>query len=218
MYLETSLILKEVFQMGVQKTLYQKLFEQGVDVENYSVAFLATNRQFDRLCISLVFDKSDKQATIYNSYNDKTASISIQSIEIENVTTYDISDIKGNTEKHILYKQFVPWNCNGCSIALLTNYANNPIYQELPLEKDHFTKAGERIKYDDSDIVLKINLKVALTKNMRLRVWGYLQGEYLYLLNEPSLALKYRTYGIDKKKRHCGLIFNIKTNRYFVIK
>ena len=200
MYLETSLILKKVFQMDVQKTPYQKLFEQGVDVENYSVAFLATNRQFDWLCISLVFDKSDKQATIYNNYNHKTASISIQSIEIEYVTTYDINDIKGNTEKHILYKQFVPWNCNGCSIALLTNYANNPMYQELPLEKDHFTKADERIKHEDIEIALKINLKVALTKNMRLRVLGYLQGEYLYLLNEPSLPLNIERTELIRKK------------------
>ena len=31
----------------------------------------------------------------------------------------------------------------------------------------------EKIKRDDSDLKLKTNLKTLLTKEMRLRVWGY---------------------------------------------
>ena len=31
---------------------------------------------------------------------------------------------------------------------------------------------------------------------MRLRVWGYTNGEYLYMMNDSSLTLKYETYTI----------------------
>ena len=31
---------------------------------------------------------------------------------------------------------------------------------------------------------------------MRLRVWGYTNREYLYMLQEGSLMLKYKTYTI----------------------
>lgn len=38
-------------------------------MQGYTVEFTAANRQFDLLKISLVFDRSDKHLTIYNSYN-----------------------------------------------------------------------------------------------------------------------------------------------------
>ena len=31
---------------------------------------------------------------------------------------------------------FVAYNCNGCSTAPLTQYKNNPIYQEITQEED----------------------------------------------------------------------------------
>ena len=31
---------------------------------------------------------------------------------------------------------------------------------------------------------------------MRLRVWGYTNGKYFYMLHEASLMLKYKTYPI----------------------
>ena len=31
---------------------------------------------------------------------------------------------------------------------------------------------------------------------MRLRVWGYTNGEYLYMLGNAELTLKYKTYTI----------------------
>ena len=49
---------------------------------------------------------------------------------------------------HILYKQFVAWNCNGCSIAPLIDYIHNPIYKELPEETAYFTASHERIYLD----------------------------------------------------------------------
>lgn len=49
------------------------------------------------------------------------------------------------TEKHTLYKQLVAWNCNGCLIAPLTQYTNNPIYQEWPREGEYYTKPDGRV-------------------------------------------------------------------------
>ena len=34
-------------------------------------------------------------------------------------------------------KQFVPWYCKAYSTAPFFDYINNPIFQELPLEKDY---------------------------------------------------------------------------------
>lgn len=51
---------------------------------------------------------------------------------------------------------------------------------------------------DNSKKVLKINLKIALTRKMRLRVRGYLQGDYMYLKTECRLTIKYKTNSIAK--------------------
>ena len=81
-----------------------------------------------------------------------------------------------------MYKQFVAWSCNGSSVAPLTDYINNPIYQELIDEDDYFnTKSDERIYLDlrassgytseaekleknDSKINLHLLLKAAASK------------------------------------------------------
>ena len=123
--------------------------------------------------------------------------------------TYSVSNelkyyIEVATQKHMLYKQFVAYNCNGCSIAPLTDYANNLIYQELLIKKKYFSHADERLyadlrdskgyigelqklRWEGSKIVLKVNFKAALPKKVRLKVWGYLQGKCLYLLTKPRL-------------------------------
>lgn len=41
----------------------------------------------------------------------------------------------------------------------------------------------EKLRRNGSDIVLEINIKKELAKKMRLIVWIYSQGEYLYLLS-----------------------------------
>ena len=113
----------------------------------------------------------------------------------------------------MVYKQFVAQNCNGCSIAPLTDYANNLRYQELLIKRKHFSNADERLYADLRDskgyigqlqkliwegnkIVLKVNFKVALAKKMRLKVWGYLQDKCLYFLTKPELK-KQKNTGIE---------------------
>ena len=74
------------------------------------------------------------------------------------------------------------WSCNGSSVAPLTDYINNPIYQELIDKDDYFnTKSDERIYLDlrassgytseaeklernDSKINLYLLVKVATSK------------------------------------------------------
>ena len=34
---------------------------------------------------------------------------------------------------------------------------------------------------------------------MRLRIWGYTNGEYIYLLNEGSSTLNYKTYTLKSQ-------------------
>ena len=100
----------------------------------------------------------------------------------------------------------------------LTDYINNPIYQELIDKDDYFeTKSDERIyvdlrassRYaneaeklegDDSKINLHILLKSAATKKLRLRVWAHYIREYLYVLARSGLTLRNRTYAINQEE------------------
>ena len=71
---------------------------------------MGLNRQFDWLEISIVFDKSDKDTTIYNSYNVELVAKYIQSTKLINFTEiYSLTnekkyDISNSTQKYLLYK------------------------------------------------------------------------------------------------------------------
>ena len=45
---------------------------------------------------------------------------------------------------------------------------------------------------NDSKLKLTVELKSLLVKKMPLRVWGYTNGEYLYIRIDGNLTLKYR--------------------------
>ena len=72
--------------MGVQKTPIQKTFEISTGSDSININFLGSNRQFDWLEISLVYDKSYKHTTIYDSYNVELAAKYIKSVKLENFT------------------------------------------------------------------------------------------------------------------------------------
>ena len=97
-----------------------------------------------------------------------------------------------------MYRAFIAWICNGSSIAPLSDYAHNLIYQEVLRKDKYFASSDERLYIDlrmrkdhtgkfewvnrnDSDLTITIKLKNTLTKKMRLRVTGYCQGEYVYI-------------------------------------
>ena len=127
-----------------------------------------------------------------------------------NEKKYDVDNLR---QRHLLYKQFVAWSCGGSSVAPLSN---NSVFQELPSEDEYFdVRSDERIYLDlrassgyvkeagklernNSKINLHILLKEAATNKIRLRVWAYSSGKYLYILSKNGLTLRHRTYAINQ--------------------
>ena len=127
-------------------------------------------------------------------------------------------------QKHLLYKQFVAWNCNGSSVVPLTDYMDNPIFRELPDKEEYFSlksdekvyldlrvtsgyvKETEKLERNDSKINLQITLKKAAKFNLRVRIWTYLLSEYLYVLSKSGLTLKHRTYAINQSDEDFRII------------
>ena len=208
--------------MGTQKTPLQKTSEINVGQDSIDVDFLGANRQFDWTELSLVYDKNDKHTIIYDSYNHELAAKRIKSVKLSNFTeVYGLTNEKKYnvnklTQGHLLYKQFVAWSCGGSSVAPQSDHVNNSIFQELVNEDEYFDvksnermyldlrassgyiKEAEKLERNDSKINLRILLKEAATNKLRLGVWAYSLGEYLYILSKNGLTLKHRTYAINQ--------------------
>ena len=61
-------------------------------------------------------------------------------------------------------------------------------YIDLRRSKCH-TGEFERVNCNDSDLTITTELKNALTKKIRLRVTGYYQGDYMYMLGYNGLIM-----------------------------
>lgn len=97
-YLETVMVSKNILHMGAEKTPIQKTYEINIEQDSINVDFLGANRKFDLLEISLVFDKSDKHTSIYDSYNVELASKYIKSRTLSNFTEiYSLKNEKNMT-------------------------------------------------------------------------------------------------------------------------
>ena len=216
-HLETIMVSKKILRMGAQKT-YE--IQKGSDSLN--VKFLGANREFDWIEICIVPDKSHKHTTTYDSYNREMAAQLIKTLRLSNFTElYSLTTEKkystdNLTENHLLYKQFLAWNCNGSSVAPISDYMDNPIFQELPDEETYFSlksnekvclnlrassgyvKEAEKLERNDSEINLQITLKDTADFNLRVRIWAYSLSEYLYVLSKSGLTLKHRTYTINQ--------------------
>ena len=122
-YLETIMLLSKVLRMGIQKTSYQKTYEPQAGSQEFTVDFKGCHRQFDWLEISLLYDKSHKHLTIYDSYNAECTARMTKNIELSNISdAYSATnmmkfDISNDTQKHLLWKQHVAGQCNGYSAA-----------------------------------------------------------------------------------------------------
>ena len=109
-YLETIIVSKKILQMGVQKAPMEKTYEIDVGSNFINVDFLESNRQFDWLEISVVFDKSNKHVTLYDSYNVELASKYIKLVTLSNFTEiFSLTNEKkysmdNLTQKYLLYK------------------------------------------------------------------------------------------------------------------
>lgn len=85
-YLETITVSKKILRTSAQKTPVQKTYEIITGTESKNIDFLGSNRQLNWLELSLVYGKSDKHATIYDSYNVELAPKTIKSVKLSNVT------------------------------------------------------------------------------------------------------------------------------------
>ena len=189
-------------RMGVLPAPYQQLFEINRGTQSLTVTFKGTQRQFESLEISLIYDKSYQHLTIDDSYDLELAAKMIQSIKFENTTsTYSLTgilqyDYKNHDEKTMLYKMFDAYNCNSCSTAPLTQYKKNPIYQYItPAEeyraniRDDYTDELEKLTRDDSGLAIFVNLKDAAQKKMRLRITGFCQSEYWHAFSNMGYIM-----------------------------
>ena len=151
--------------------------------------FKSCNRQFYWLEISLHYDKSDKYLTIYDSYNAECAARVLKKIVLSNIsdaytTTNMIKfDISNDTQKHLLWKQYVALHYNGYTAAPVSDYINNPVFQELLLESDYFGARSDEKSYIDlrdsfgyTDKIQKLsrndsklNVTIELRNPLRLR-------------------------------------------------
>ena len=68
----------------MQRTPIQKTYETSTGSNSINIDFLVLKREFDCLEISLVYDKSDKHTTIYDSCNVELAAKYI--VKLENFT------------------------------------------------------------------------------------------------------------------------------------
>ena len=133
------------------------------------------------------------------------------SYALANEIKFDADDAE---DAYWLYTQFVAFACNGCTIVPLTDYANNPTYQYLTKTDKYFSYDQKMYLYlrrskgcnnelesftrDHCKLTLTVTLKDAATKNMRLRVTGYSQGEYYYVLSQRGSIIQYKNYGTTK--------------------
>ena len=222
-HLETIMVSKKILRMGAQKTPIQKTYEIQKGSDTLNIEFLGANGQFDWIEISIVPDKSDNRKTIYDSYNKEMAAQLIKTLKLSNFTElYSLTNEKKKyntdnlTQQHLLYKQFLAWSCNGSSVAPVSNYVDNLIFQELTNQETYFSaksderiylylragswyvKEAEKLERNDSKINLQITLKDTADFNLRVRVWAYSLSEYLYVLSKSGLTLKHRTYTINQ--------------------
>ena len=142
----------------------------------------------------------------------------IKSIKLQNASnTYSEFntvnfDLEDPEDQHTLHNAFIAWVTDGSSIAPQSDYVYNKTYKKLPKRDDYFTDSDERVyidircskvftgefervDQDDSNLTVTVDLKAAATKKMRLRVTGYFQGEYMYMLGKEGLIMNYKEYG-----------------------
>ena len=199
-YLKGIMISNEVLRTGIKKTSYQKTYELIVGAQSRTITLELSNKQISFLESLLVFDSSHHHKSIYDSYNAEDAITIVSSIRLENVSdTYSEFntvkfDLTDDHDKHIMYNAFIAWICNGSTIAPLSDYAHNPIYQEAPRKNKYFTDSDERryidlrtrskghsgeferVNHNDSDLTITIELKTALTKKNEIKSYRLLSG------------------------------------------
>ena len=92
------MVSKKILCMVAKKTAIQKTYKINVGQDSINIDLLGLNRQFDGLEISLVFDKSNKYTSIYDSYNGELAAKYIKLLKLSNFTEiYSLTNEKNMT-------------------------------------------------------------------------------------------------------------------------
>ena len=158
----------------------------------------------------------------YDSYGLELAAKLIESVKFVNASkAYSLTgklsyDTNNKNEKYEMFKMFIAYHCDGPTYAPLSNYKNNPVYQDMTNEFEYTANDKddriyidmrrskgnyddlEKITRDDSALVVLVKLKAAATKKLRLRIVGYSQGEYWYAYTNKGYVMSYQNYNIAK--------------------
>ena len=78
--------LKKDLAYGGAKSTIQKTYQVASGFDLINIEFLGSNRQFDLQELSLVFNKSDKHTSLYDSYNAELAAKYIRLVKLSNFT------------------------------------------------------------------------------------------------------------------------------------
>ena len=138
-HLEGTMQSEHMLRTETKPTPYQNLVELVSGTESRVVDFTEANKQLTFFAISLVYDKSDQHRSIYGRYN---AELAITKCLSKVPLTHTVHLIVGNS---ILATRTTNCYCKACSIASLSGYANNSVFQELPTRSKYFTSADEKI-------------------------------------------------------------------------
>ena len=218
-----AIVSENLLRTGIRKTPLQKSYELAAGAQSKTITFNNAFKQFSFLEISLVFNRSDHHLSIYDSYNSEVAAAKIKTIKLQNASnTYSEFntvkfDLGDEEDRYTLYNAFVAWVTNSSSIVPKSTFMYNKTRQELPNRNTYFTDSDERVyidirrskgytgefekvNQDDSDLSITIDLKAAAAKKMRLRMTGYFEGEYMYMLGKDGLIMNYIINGVNKQK------------------
>ena len=226
LYANGILRSRTALRQGVLPAPFQQEFEINTGTQDFTCQFKGAQRQMDWIEISIVYDKSYHHETIYDSYDVELAPKLIKSVKFENAgTTYSLT---GKTEYNLekedgkiqLYAMLPSFVCGGYSSAPLTQYINNPIYQEMTSEDEYasstrddllyidlrrskgYTDELEKIYRDDSLLALTITLKKPAEKKLRYRITAWSQGEYWYALSNKGYIMTYKNYNISRQDKY----------------
>ena len=146
---------RTALRQGVLPAPFQQEFEVAIGTQNFTCLFQGAQRQIDWIEISIVYDKSYHHETIYDSYDVELATKIIKSVKFDNAsTTYSLTgqieyNLEKEDDKHILYKMLPSYFCKGYSSAPLSQYINNPIYQDMtPEDEWGSNKRDDRLYID----------------------------------------------------------------------
>ena len=85
-YFELAMVSENLLRTGIRKTPFQKSYKLVAGTQSKTITFNNAFKQLSFLEISLVFDRSNHQLSIYDSYNSEVAATKIKTIKLQNAS------------------------------------------------------------------------------------------------------------------------------------